>query len=1030
MKNSRIVPYIILFLLILLSIVDSFLIIKILFNFVLIIFNLDFYIIDSLFNIFIFLAISIVIFFLNYALFLKIINQFDNLNYRVYSFFPYYRKYKLYGNSYLIEYEKYKFYSFIRKNLKTIFYDFIRSKRLYYLFLVFLYIIYFSFVFMTREEIKYSISFNKNVVIEGEKFETNIYFRDFSGIKEVVLVIIYPTNNQKIVKKYQLNLLKRKIYYEFYPKDNFYFYYVFKTDFNIIKTKKIYIEVKKFPRLLEAKLIISYPSYIKNKKDTLSYIKEASYILNQYSNLRLKLRFSENITGTLFIGKKYYVKNSNLIDLNNIIYKPNPFRIKLKVFNKDSLFFKDSLGPYINIVRDNLPNIILLYPDSISKIPSNEIVNFKLFAFDDWGISKIYFIFKIHSKIRSIIYDTSYYSFKSFPQTAPLNYSYNLKKYGLFPNDSIFYYIKVYDYRGKFLPKSKLIGPFIIYYPSMLSLYKEVDNFSNNVASAYYQRADNNNLERFLYKTKIGEISKQEKIDYMEKEIERLNYLDSITNLIKKRLFDYNNQIDNKELREKLKALDELLNDSLIKKWKSMFEKNLEDSLKNLDNRRLKKMLEKYNLDIKKELKNLDMAIKQLKRLKKLLKKEFLKKKINTIKEDLENILEKENYNRKEIKNSLKKDIKDLENLPRDEFSKAENDSINKAISDLNKAYKNINNEIEFKKNIYSAINKLSSITKDKNSLNSSSGISIPQGLWISPVYLSMIITKYLKNKDDFFYDLFKNYYNDFYNFVKSDNFDIRAYNMIKDYFNRINSYIKNIEVQDNLAVYKVPFYLKLIKRELDNLSYILYLIEDQAKGQGSSSGSSKQKSLKDILSTLKNISLQQAFINSLTYSILKQISKGKNIESLKNDIETIKKMQKDVLEKLKELEGTIGKSSNSALKSQFSQLIEKAQDSYNKLNNLMVNKQNILKVQKDLLENLKKTITGISYKKSEDKKRKAEVAKKSFYQRVYKDSIEVNDFYIKSYENYIYFILNYKNKLNHPELYNKYINNLLKKNK
>lgn len=335
---------------------------------------------------------------------------------------------------------------------------------------------------------------------------------------------------------------------------------------------------------------------------------------------------------------------------------------------KSKKFLKYPNKLKISVIKDNPPFVKILYPENFIYLPENYKVPIIGISTDDYGLTKmeIYLneklIYRKNSK--NVLKDT-------------IDYNLDLSSEKLLPGDEINVYLKSTDLKGQ-----TSFDYITIKFPT---LAEQMNLYTKGIAESEKQLKDlkqkiedlGDILNKLDSKEDLNAIS--EELKDVQKEMEKLK--EKIDEISQKMTLE-------PEIQEQLKRISELYEKILDDELRQILNK-IQQAINNLDKEEIKKLLENTKIDIEK-LKN------SLKATESTLRKFYEEKKLKELSEKLREIADKqENINDKSSQNEITNELKDIQkNL--NEISK----TIENPFSD---SLKNISRELE--KNIIQSEN-------------------------------------------------------------------------------------------------------------------------------------------------------------------------------------------------------------------------------------------------------------------------------------------------------------------------------------
>jgi hypothetical protein len=505
----------------------------------------------------------------------------------------------------------------------------------------------------------FNLKSNNLIIQEDEDFPVQLFLTGKNIPENVYLV---STNGKYLMNKtskvssfYVLKRLKEKT--------------VFYFEANGYTSEKYEIIVLPKTSIVKFEASIDYPTYIGKQNEKIKNI--GDLIVPEGTNIKFSIES----------------KNSNKVDvywknIDKLTFNKNKFGFS-KLFKESSFltvnlfnnFTKsiDSSNISISVIPDLFPTINI--NEEIDSI-SNSIRFFNGEVTDDYGLSSLYFNYKIISKDGKS-------TFFKVKLKSPLgtNYQFNhavdFSRENLSTEDKIEYYFEVFDNDGVNGSKSTKSTVFVYHLPSLEELNDKRQTSLDD---------SKNELNKLLNKTKDFQKSveklKKEALNSKSPDWNQMNQL----NQIKEQQNSLQNELENlqmkmseslneknqlsemdKELLEKQELLQELLDKIMDDELKDLLNK-LEEILNKKDKNQLDQQLDKLNIKSEDMNKQLDRSLEMLKRLQ-------VNEKVDDIVKELKELSKKQ----EEFKNKIEKDA-----ISKNQAEEKQNE-INQKFEDLKK---------------------------------------------------------------------------------------------------------------------------------------------------------------------------------------------------------------------------------------------------------------------------------------------------------------------------------------------------------
>ncbi|WP_316810538.1 DUF4175 family protein [Pedobacter heparinus] len=437
------------------------------------------------------------------------------------------------------------------------------------------------------------------------------------------------------------------------------------------------IEVKPRPAILTVDARLVYPAYLNKKEE---HFKNAGDLIMPEGTRVIWTLQTKNSDQLIFtLGSKSQVLNAanNFFSYSGILRENSAYSIVPK---NNFVISKDSLTHQLSVIKDQFPGIsVLEAPDSLS----SKSLYFSGKINDDHGFNSLRFKYSIreNGKLTSTL--SRQIPVKKAQLEVPFFYFWNLKELSLKPGQSLEYYFEVTDNDGVNGPKTSKSEIKVFAPPSAQEVAEKI-NESSRLLKQKMEKAiklagqvekESKKLgETLLDKKQLAFDDKKQIEQLLDKQKQLEEAVKEINTLNKKNTFEKeeNNAIK-QELADKQKQIDELFNNVLDEKTKSLLEKlqglmdqNNKDQTQNelskmqMDNKSLKNELDRI-LELYKQLEfeqNFQQAIDQLHELAKEEKEQAAQ---SVTKESGLDALKNKQKELSRSFEELKKDLKKLE---------------------------------------------------------------------------------------------------------------------------------------------------------------------------------------------------------------------------------------------------------------------------------------------------------------------------------------------------------------------------------
>jgi hypothetical protein len=479
---------------------------------------------------------------------------------------------------------------------------------------------------------------------------------------------------------------------------------------NDFKSKKYTIEVISKPAILDFKIDLIYPSYLKMKNESISN----SGDITIPEGTEITWNINTKNTSLVLIStpiKKNIAKRigENLFTVRERLSSSIPYSIS--VINEKN-FVADSVSYNLTVVADQYPSINV---ESI--IDSSELEKEYYYGAvsDDYGITKLELKYKIASSENLDTQEKTISIPVSKDKEDKFSTSLNFNEMNLKPGESVSYYFEVWDNDGVNDSKSTKSSLKTHRIPSLNELEnlanKQNEDLKNNLEKTIKEIKNINKelkdaQKELLEKKNLNWEDKKKLQDLLSNQKETLKKIDEIQK-------DFNNNIkqqnefqkNNPDLIEKQKMLQELSEQIMSPEMKNLLKK-------------LEELMDKLNKDqtldkLKANEKQTQQAEKELDRMLSLFKQLEFEQKFNSVKDKLNEL------SKKQDELNSKTESKQPDNQSSKEEQSDINSSFDKLQEDL-KSLEDLNKELENPLSLPKEMEQQSeSIDKDlENSLN------------------------------------------------------------------------------------------------------------------------------------------------------------------------------------------------------------------------------------------------------------------------------------------------------------------------
>ena len=418
---------------------------------------------------------------------------------------------------------------------------------------------------------------------------------------------------------------------------------------------------------------LNFPSYIGRKDEFIENIGDIDIPEGTKVTWFVK---TKNTSSVVFnFGNKKESFSTTDIEFSKVFKSSQ----QLKLIYKNAFVSKiDSVNYFYQVTKDAFPEI------HTHELKDSLITSVRYFTgelMDDYGISQLYFVYKINSSGKVIEKKKKISVLSSTHQQ--FNFAIDFKEENLSLNDRIDYYFEVFDNDGVNGPKSSKSSLSSFQLPSLDKLNEQRDSEQDlakdkmNKLFTKAQQFEKNvdRLKKDLLNDKSSEWNKLNQLQQLKEQQKSIEKeLNSLQNQMNESIENKNelSELD-KELIAKQEMIQDLLDKVMDDELKDLLNK-LEELMKSNDNENLNKKLEKL------EVKSQDMQ-KQLDRSLELLKKMQVNEKIDAVEKELNELSKKQ----ESLKDKLENNKIDKES------SIKEQNEINKRFEELKEDLKELN---------------------------------------------------------------------------------------------------------------------------------------------------------------------------------------------------------------------------------------------------------------------------------------------------------------------------------------------------
>lgn len=443
------------------------------------------------------------------------------------------------------------------------------------------------------------------------------------------------------------------------------------------------ISVKKKPSLLNYKVVLSYPTYLKKKAEVLNNPGDLTIPAGTIAKWTFSTEYVDKIS--LWINNQATAATENTkneFNASSRLLKRGKYSL---IFKNNDSSINDSVAYNLNVITDEFPKI------EVQERIDSANVNVLYFIgniSDDYGLSSLKFhyqVTKTDDKTRQNKAFSIPVNFNSAQLQSNFFYLWPLKQLGIKPGEEISYYFDVADNDGvngtKHTQSAKRIYKLATKTEQVEKLEESTNSIQNKMQQAIKKadkiQAETKKLSQDLMEQKTLDYEQKKRIENLVNEKKGLEKLIQDIQKDGKQNLEQSKDLEkqNKDLLEKQKQIQDLFENVLDKKTKELLE-----NLQKLVDKNQKEMsqdeLQKMQLDNKAVQKELD-------RILELYKKLAVEQKLNNTIDKLEELAKKQE--------ALSNDAK---TKPLAEVKK-EQDQLKKDFEDVKKDLKEIKDKNE-----------------------------------------------------------------------------------------------------------------------------------------------------------------------------------------------------------------------------------------------------------------------------------------------------------------------------------------------
>ena len=399
---------------------------------------------------------------------------------------------------------------------------------------------------------------------------------------------------------------------------------------------------------------LNFPSYIGRKDEFIENIGDIDIPEGTKVTWFVKTKNTSSVVFNL--GNKKESFSTTDIEFSKVFKSSQ----QLKLIYKNAFVSKiDSVNYFYQVTKDAFPEI------HTHELKDSLITSVRYFTgelMDDYGISQLYFVYKINSSSKVIEKKKKINVLSSTHQQ--FNFAIDFKEENLSLNDRIDYYFEVFDNDGVNGPKSSKSSLSSFQLPSLDKLNEQRDSEQDlakdkmNKLFTKAQQFEKNvdRLKKDLLNDKSSEWNKLNQLQQLKEQQKSIEKeLNSLQNQMNESIENKNelSELD-KELIAKQEMIQDLLDKVMDDELKDLLNK-LEELMKSNDNENLNKKLEKLEVKSQDMQKQLDRSLELLKKMQVNEKIDAVEKELNELSKEQESLKDKLDNNKIDKESSIKK---------------------------------------------------------------------------------------------------------------------------------------------------------------------------------------------------------------------------------------------------------------------------------------------------------------------------------------------------------------------------------------
>ncbi len=468
-------------------------------------------------------------------------------------------------------------------------------------------------------------------------------------------VILYSKNYGTRWKQNEMERINSNTYKYLLPAIDRLTEYYIKVDYG---QSEIYtITVRTLPIITQIKLTYVYPAYTRLPSKEVAE-NNGDIIALRGTRVYIEITSNNPVKSGALIFPTYEIPLDIDIDKNN----PRFLKGLITVRRNESYYIRltdteghnnDSALEYtISVLKDESPSIRLTRPGRDCDLPESMKLLLSSEASDDYGLTKMYLVYKKQDEFRNIPikvelsdaagntteHSTYIKQFESENEEIKVlineyparnkqikqDYTWDLSKLNLLPEESISYYIEVYDNDTITGPKVARTATYIVRFPSLYEIFEEVDmEQSFTISELEKMVPDAEELYNQMEEIRL-EMLKDPNLDWeqrqaieeaIQKQEEMIQNIEELSEQVGETLEKMEENLPlNLEMMSKMQELQELMNEMASEELQKALDE-MKEAMQELNPEELQKAMEQMTFSQEDYISKLERTIDLLKQI-------------------------------------------------------------------------------------------------------------------------------------------------------------------------------------------------------------------------------------------------------------------------------------------------------------------------------------------------------------------------------------------------------------------------------